>query len=227
MVDKSETWLLLGHSMRLLRERAGASLAAAAERVGASKSHLSLVERGRDRPSHVLVTRYDTCFGGDGMLSTMYLTARAPMIGGRPLPPGQTPLQLWPTEEPSGAAVGVHGERSSFIADVTPDGAVVERGAEITKTWRIRNDGGQPWVGMQLARVGPCDGPTVLASAPSVPIPRTEPGEVVDVSVPLRAPLVAGTSFAVWKMVDRDGCLVFRDLRHGLSTIVITVESAL
>jgi transcriptional regulator with XRE-family HTH domain len=225
MIEKREAWLLLGDTMRTLRRHAGVSLAAAASEVGASKGHLSQVERGRDRPSHTLVSRYDECFGGDGLLDSLYLTARAPMIEGRPLravPTGHSAYSRCPPPE---AGVGIHGERSKFIADVTlPDGSLVTVGAELTKTWRLENAGAAPWIRMRLVRVGPCDGMGVLASPPSVPIPTTGPGEQVDISVSLRAPLTPGTSIAIWKMVDEGGQLVFPDLRDGLYVLVTAIE---
>lgn len=225
MIDKGEAWVMLGAEMRLLRQRSKVSLDAAAAVVGMSKSHLSQVERGRDRPSHELVSRYDQSFGGDGVLTALYVIARAPMVAGRPLSAEPDLPRPRPPLPPPAAAIGIHGERSTFVADVTvPDGSLVGIGEEITKTWRLRNDGDAPWVGLRLVRIGPCDGAAIIASSAGVPVQRTEPGEQVDLTVSVRASLTPGTSIAYWKLADADGHLIFADLRDGLYTLLTAVE---
>jgi Ig-like domain from next to BRCA1 gene len=117
-------------------------------------------------------------------------------------------------------------DRSVFVGDVTvPDGSLLRVGSEVTKTWRIRNAGSTPWIGRQLARIGPCDGVFVLASPAVVAIPDTDPGHEVDISVQLRIPASPGTSIGLWKMLDDRGRLVFPDLQDGLYALVIAVEA--
>jgi transcriptional regulator with XRE-family HTH domain len=229
MTDKDSVWRLLGENMRLVRQRAHRSLAQAAAEMGVSKGHLSMVEQGKARPSDELVQRYDTGYGADGFLASLYLLARTPRLAGKPWRP--QPPASDRTEAPSvprdGEAVAVDGDRSAFVGDVTlPDGSIAQVGQELSKTWRIRNAGSIPWTGRRLARIGPCDGWYVLASPPDVPIPDTGPGEHVDITVPLRAPTLPGTSFALWKMVHGDGRPVFPHLHDGLYALVIVVAVA-
>jgi hypothetical protein len=87
-----------------------------------------------------------------------------------------------------------------YVADMTiPDGTVIQPGDTFVKTWRIRNTGETTWgTGYTLAFFGDehMDGPD------SVPLPAAKPGEVVDVSVLLRAPETAGTHRSTWKARD-------------------------
>jgi transcriptional regulator with XRE-family HTH domain len=117
-------------------------------------------------------------------------------------------------------------DRSGFLRDVTyPDGSPVAPGERILKTWEIQNLGILPWEGRYLA----CQDDEVLlrdaqggtwnpapllhAEERRVPVPRTEPGEIVRLSVCLTAPAVPGTVLSYWKMVFADGSLCFPDAR--------------
>jgi transcriptional regulator with XRE-family HTH domain len=218
MIDRAEPWRILGETMRSVRQGAGWTLTAAATELGYSKSHLSLVEQGKDRPSDELVHRYDTYFQAAGLLSSLYLAARTPRLGREPMAWSRPPFAH--AAEPAGDTL------SAFVCDVTiPDGSIVTVREALLKTWRIRNVGTTPWRGCRLVRFGPCDGPALLASPPEMPIPDTAPGREVDITVSLRAPARPGATFALWKMLDADGNLLFPDLRDGLYVLVIVVEA--
>lgn len=118
----------------------------------------------------------------------------------------------------------VPGDRSDFVCDVTvPDGTEFEQGEEFVKTWRIRNSGSIRWDGRFLARQGGAAGPGSHSSPEMVPIPDTGPGATVDISVPMRAALLPGTSASTWKMTDDAGQVLFPDrYRFGLRCEIIT-----
>lgn len=116
------------------------------------------------------------------------------------------------------------GDRSDFICDVTvPDGTEFDQGDEFVKTWRIWNSGSVPWVGRYLTRQGGEPGPGSHTSPGRIVIPDTSPGQSVDLSVPMRAALLPGTSASTWKMTDEEGRLFFPDrYRYGLYCEIIT-----
>ena len=196
--------------MRSLRRGAGASLNDAALIVGKSKGHLSQVERGVVRPSPELIARWDNIYNGDGVLWSAYVAARAPRA-------------LFPSDQDHTPIGPVPGDASEFVDDVTiPDGTVVALGQHFVKTWRIRNTGTVPWIGRYLTRVGPPAAHGLPRSPVSVPIQDTAPGETVDISVPMRAPLVPGTAQIMWKMTDDAGREYFPD-RYPNGLIVTVV----
>ncbi|TDB81648.1 hypothetical protein E1264_32430 [Actinomadura sp. KC216] len=117
----------------------------------------------------------------------------------------------------------VAGDRSVFIADVTiPDGTVVKAGQQFTKTWEIANAGAVPWRGRFLARATlPADNGTCMTPG-KVPIPDTEPGARVRVSVRVTAPASPGSCWVGWKMVDGSG----RQLLPGARPVYFVVNVA-
>ena len=106
--------------------------------------------------------------------------------------------------EPMGAV-----DKAAFVSDVTiPDGDVVAAGTTFGKTWRIRNVGSSAWsAGYMLAFAGEdqMNGPD------SVALPAALPGESVEVSVSLKAPLAPGTHRSLWRTRNPEGQL-FGDL---------------
>jgi hypothetical protein len=87
-----------------------------------------------------------------------------------------------------------------YVADMTiPDGTVIQPGDTFVKTWRIRNSGETTWgTGYTLAFFGD----EQMGAPDSVPLPAARPGDVVDVSVTLRAPEAAGVHRTTWKARD-------------------------
>ena len=53
--------------------------------------------------------------------------------------------------------------------------------------------------------MGAYAGTRLIGSTPSTRVPDCEPGAVVDLSIDLRAPEVAGSVVAYWSMVDDKG----------------------
>jgi hypothetical protein len=96
--------------------------------------------------------------------------------------------------------------RARFVKHVTvPDGTALSPGAAFTKTWCFRNESNEPWpLGSKILFVGKnsdqMGGPDELAVGRAV-----EPGQEVDVSVPLLAPSQPGSYCGFWRMADPSG----------------------
>ncbi len=78
-----------------------------------------------------------------------------------------------------------------------------------------------PWRARRLERQGPLNGPGLIVSPRYVDIPDTEPGEIAEISAPLKAPGYDCSSIAYFKMVDHEGFLCFPDdYQLGLDVLV-------
>jgi len=99
--------------------------------------------------------------------------------------PSVTPTELVPNN-PADCV-----NKASFVSDVTiPDNSNVNAGAAFTKTWRIRNAGTCIWwSGYKLTHYSQ----DAMSAPASVPLPVTNPGETVDISIDLVAPSAPGT----------------------------------
>jgi LysM repeat protein len=95
--------------------------------------------------------------------------------------------------------------QAQLVADVNiPDGTSVTAGSTFTKTWRLKNVGTCTWTPsftLIFDRGERMDAPasTALTTA------NVAPGGTVDVSVPLRAPAIAGTYQADFRLRAADG----------------------
>lgn len=103
-------------------------------------------------------------------------------------------------------------DMARYEADVSyPDGTIVSAGEQFTKTWRVKNAGTSAWTsGYALAFVSDrrMDGPD------SVMLPLALPGESVEVSVTLTAPLSPGLQRSSWRARNPEG-LLFGDLLYA------------
>lgn len=125
-----------------------------------------------------------------------------------------------------------------FVEDVTvPDHSPVCPRERFTKTWAIQNAGSVIWLGRRLVRV---DSDVIAAQRTAhgnlvpildthlmsydriVEIPTTQPGQVTELSVELRAPDGSGAVAAFWTMEDSDGRQCF-DYQCHLYCIVTVV----
>jgi len=74
-------------------------------------------------------------------------------------------------------------------------------GAIVRKVWRIRNDGDQPWAaGSRLVAVGGRGGAELKLHDDNIVIPAAQPGEVIEVTLILNAPLEPGCYHTIWRM---------------------------
>lgn len=197
-MGQEAAWIAVGALMKSLRRTSGMSLREAARQASRSPGQVSSAEKGRDRPGVELITFYEETFGADGVLWSAYTAARV----SRPDPPV--------TKNP--ARYPIDGDASEFIADISiPDGTLVRPGEKFIKTWRIKNSGTVPWDSRFLSRIGPPVAHGLPRSAGRVSIDYTPPGEFVDISVPMRAHYLAGSSQVLWKMTDEEGYEFFPD----------------
>jgi DNA-binding XRE family transcriptional regulator len=205
----------LGALMRELRTASGMNQTDAAKAAGTSKSNLSHVERGRDRPSWQLVAFYEERFNADGQLWGAFVEAvSAPR-------PAQRSAVVASKRYP------LPGDASTFVTDVTPDGVIMPPGFHFEKIWRLQNSGTVPWADRWLRRVGSPAGLGIPSSPLRVQIADTMPGQTVDITVPMRAHTQPGTAEVHWKMVDGDGHEFFPDrYPEGIFTTVIVREGA-
>ncbi len=98
----------------------------------------------------------------------------------------------------------------TFVADMSvPDGTVLEPGEAFRKTWRIRNSGACAWttayqfVFTKGDRIG-------APESVSLPVP-VNPGESVDISVDMTAPVNSGTYRGHWMLKNPSGRLIGLD----------------
>lgn len=106
---------------------------------------------------------------------------------------------------------GAHDD-ARFESDVNvPDGAVIPAGTHLVKTWRVRNTGASAWsAGYALVFVSG----NRMNAPDSVPLPSALPGETVEVTVPLEAPLAPGLHRSTWRARNPEGRL-FGDLLYA------------
>ncbi len=97
-------------------------------------------------------------------------------------------------------------DAASFVKDVTiSDGSSLDPGADFTKTWRIQNIGSCSWTpAYALVFVS---GDRMRAPASRDLDTYVNPGQSVDVSVPLTAPTTNGNYQGYWKMRNAAGAL--------------------
>lgn len=119
--------------------------------------------------------------------------------------------------------VVVKEDKTLFIKDVTiPDGTSIPVNTTFVKTWRVKNIGNVVWKDRYLKRITPLS--THICSSPAmVPIPETQPGETIDISVTFKTPHLPGSCRTDWKTSDDRGNLYFPDM-HGLFSIVTVVD---
>ena len=117
------------------------------------------------------------------------------------------------------------GDHTRFVADLdVPDNTTVHAGERFAKGWRLQNTGTVTWEGRWLECVdlppeadGAGDGPLVgylRPVEPRIAVPRTAPGDTVDLRAEFVAPDAPGTVRSTWKLVDAEGRTCFPE-HHG------------
>jgi transcriptional regulator with XRE-family HTH domain len=209
----------VGALLHGLREQAGMTQAQVAAEVGIDPSLISRVERGSRPASDRVIRYYGERFGAPDLLASLVELARESERDRR--------RRRNPRLIVRQASYPFEGDEARFVSEAPPDGSTVPCGATFTKSWTIRNSGTVPWQGRRLRRVGPTTGPWTLTSARFTPIPDTDPGDVVEISVTLRAPQMETAAVAQWKMVDADDLLYFPTIYSvGLALYVLVGHDA-
>lgn len=133
----------------------------------------------------------------------------------------------------------LRGDRSAFVRDVSfPDGQLVLPGQRFVKTWELQNVGYMAWQGRllrcmdeevvvysrsgEILRLAQPLQPAVL----QVPVPDTQPGKTVQLSVEFTAPNSPGTVLSYWKMVFADGALCYPAARGVWVKVLVTALAA-
>lgn len=201
---------VLGWSMQKLRVVNGWTGKQVAEAFGCSASHISRVEQG-SKPSRELVQFYEDTFQADGLLLSLFEVAEHAPEQERRRAGGHRPK----------LRRAIHGDASTFLGDTVPHGTLMEPGQMFEQTWRVKNSGTVAWMDRRLERQGPVTGPGLITSLRYANIPNTEPGEVADITAPLKAPTYDCSSIAYFKMVDTEGRICFPDsYQLGLDVLV-------
>jgi len=93
-------------------------------------------------------------------------------------------------------------DRAVLLEDVTyPDNTAAPRGETFTKTWRFKNTGTCNWIGYTIA----FSAGDRMDSPDTAPVPQTEAGATVDVSVDLTAPSSDGVYIGVFELRTANG----------------------
>jgi transcriptional regulator with XRE-family HTH domain len=200
---------VLGWTMQKLRIVHDVSVRQTAAEFGCNASHISRVERGDVKPSRSLVLFYEERFEADGLLLSLFEVAEHANE--------QKRQRARRGKQPK----AIKGDATAFVDDTVPHGKLFKPGEMFSKTWRIRNCGSVRWRRRRLERQGPVTGPGLITSPQFIPIADTEPGEIVEITAPLKAPGFDCTSIAYFKMVDEEGFLCFPDEHQlGLDVLV-------
>jgi transcriptional regulator with XRE-family HTH domain len=208
----------VGAMLHGLRQQAGVTQAAIAADLEIDQGYISRIEHGKQPASNRIIRYYGERFGAADLLASLVDIARENDRERRKRSPLLIARQ---------ARYPLDGDQSTFVSETPPDGSSVPCGATFTKIWTIRNSGSVPWHGRRLRRVGPTTGPWTLTSARVTPIPDTEPGKTVSISVQLKAPQMETAAVAQWKMVDKDELLYFPDRYSvGLALYVLVGHEA-
>ena len=110
---------------------------------------------------------------------------------------------LWSITPESPSAPAGEPLSAAFVADLSiPDDTEMQPGQAFTKSWQLRNDGNTPWpAGCTVAHVmaddfGVADAPLTAA---------VQPGETVEIALPMTAPTQSGTFESWWQIKSPDG----------------------
>ncbi|HVO69626.1 MAG TPA: NBR1-Ig-like domain-containing protein [Aggregatilineaceae bacterium] len=95
-------------------------------------------------------------------------------------------------------------DEASYVADVTvEDGTIIQAGDPFVKTWRVRNTGTTTWTKDYSLRFLSDE---QMGGPDRVPMPReAKPGEVVELSVSLKASTIPGRHRSTWKLYNPRG----------------------
>jgi len=117
-----------------------------------------------------------------------------------PVSSTETPNPLTP--HPTTSATASCRDNAILVEDVTyPDNTVIPAGEKFTKTWKLQNVGRCTWTGYTIAY----SSGDRMDSPNTAPVPETEPGKPVDVSIELVAPASDGNYVGNFELHNADG----------------------
>lgn len=151
-------------------------------------------------------------------------TQMAPTATATTVPPTNTPPPPTATQVPPTATdIPVPCDRASFVEDRSyPDNSEVTAGTTFVKTWRLKNTGSCTWNSSYSLVF---DSGDALGASASLQLTTgtIAPGQVIDVSVTLRAPETAKTYQGYWKLRNGAG-VVFGIGTSGQSAFWVKVK---
>jgi len=110
-----------------------------------------------------------------------------------------TPDPLTPSPTPAKSNCS---DAAILVEDVNyPDNTAVPANEKFTKTWKLQNTGKCTWTGYTIAFVSG----DRMSSPDSAPVPETEAGKPVDVSIELTAPANDGTYLGNFELRNAEG----------------------
>ncbi len=127
-------------------------------------------------------------------------------------PPPPTPILVQITNTPAPTSTAVVPTAASycdwvaFVKDITiPDGTILTPGETFTKTWRLKNRGTCTWTPdyTLVYHSGSQMGGTTSARLSN----NVAPGQTVDISITLTAPVNAGNFTSYWTLRNPSGAL--------------------
>jgi hypothetical protein len=138
----------------------------------------------------------------------MLMVAQGPLFGVGPY--YQTPLYAQIQVQRGIPDGGPCYYAASFLGDASvPDNSPIAPNAPFIKIWRLRNDGNCAWGPGYALHSLVFLGGTPMGAQPSMELPQVvQPGQTVEVSVPLVSPGLAGTYRAEWKLRADSGQLI-------------------
>jgi hypothetical protein len=95
---------------------------------------------------------------------------------------------------------------ATLVSQTLRDGAFVDVGSAFEQTWTLENSGFCVWEERSLHELA---SENVALQESAVPIPRTAPGETVEITARFKAPDEPASCRSVWQMLAVDGRLVF------------------
>jgi len=149
------------------------------------------------------------------------------VVTATPNPPTQTPYIQVVTATPNpptqtATTKPVLCNIASFISDVTiPDGTEVNPGQSFVKTWRVKNVGSCTWTtayALVFVSGNAMNGPSVLALPVSV-----APGQVIDLSVNLKASDTSGSYTGYWMLRNQNNAL-FGVGNDGMTNLWVKIK---
>jgi hypothetical protein len=113
-------------------------------------------------------------------------------------------ISLLFSQTPSKALADSHCDWAQYVSDVSvPDGASFSSGAAFTKTWRLLNIGTCTWTTSYKLIF---DSGDQMGAPAAVNLPvEVPPGQMVDISVNMTAPLASGHYVGQWKLSNEAG----------------------
>lgn len=116
----------------------------------------------------------------------------------------------------------IEGDAAKFIKDVTiPDGTILPQHFAFTKTWRIKNTGSVEWTDRYFTRIT-MQSPYICSSADMVKIPKTLPGETVDISVDFVTQEQNGSCMVNWVITDKEKTRYFPTLKPKYLLVMVS-----